>query len=66
MWTDLFQITFTVAGIETWVFVPPAVAFGISFFISMAGIMGAFFAHAVSGQRPGFRIPFGDGHQFAL
>ena len=42
MWTDRFQITFPVAGIETGVFVPPAVAFGISFFTSMAGNSGAF------------------------
>jgi uncharacterized membrane protein YfcA len=42
MWTDLLQITFPVAGIETWIFVPPAVSFGISFFTSMAGISGAF------------------------
>ena len=42
MWTDRFQIPFPVAGIETGVFVPPAVAFGISFFTSMAGNSGVF------------------------
>ncbi len=39
---DLIQITFPVAGIETYWFVPPTVAFAISFFTSMAGISGAF------------------------
>ncbi len=39
---DLVQITFPVAGIETYWFVPPTVAFAISFFTSMAGISGAF------------------------
>jgi uncharacterized protein len=42
MWTDLCQITFPIAGIETWFFIPPAVALGISFFTSIAGISGAF------------------------
>ena len=39
---DFIQITFPVAGIETYWFVPPTVAFAISFFTSMAGISGAF------------------------
>lgn len=39
---DLLQITFPVAGIKTYVFIPPVVAFTISFFTSMAGISGAF------------------------
>ena len=39
---DLIQITFPVAGIKTYWFVPPTVAFAISFFTSMAGISGAF------------------------
>ena len=39
---DLIQITFPVAGIKTHLFIPPAVAFTISFFTSMAGISGAF------------------------
>ena len=39
---DLLQIIFPVAGIETYLFFPPAVAFIISFFTSMAGISGAF------------------------
>ena len=39
---DLLQIIFPVAGIKTYLFIPPAVAFTISFFTSMAGISGAF------------------------
>jgi uncharacterized membrane protein YfcA len=39
---DLFQVIFPVAGVKTYVFIPPVVAFIISFFTSMAGISGAF------------------------
>jgi uncharacterized membrane protein YfcA len=39
---DFLQIIFPIAGIETYLFIPPAVAFTISFFTSMAGISGAF------------------------
>ena len=39
---DLLQILFPVAGITTYVFIPPVVAFIFSFFTSMAGISGAF------------------------
>ena len=39
---DLLQVIFPVAGIKTYVFIPPVVAFVISFFTSMAGISGAF------------------------
>ena len=39
---DLLQVIFPVAGIKTYLFIPPAVAFTISFFTSMAGISGAF------------------------
>jgi uncharacterized membrane protein YfcA len=39
---DLLQIIFPVAAIKTYLFIPPAVAFTISFFTSMAGISGAF------------------------
>ena len=34
--------TFPVSGVETWLWLPPLVAFGISFFTSMVGISGAF------------------------
>lgn len=39
---DLLQIVFPVADIKTYIFIPPAVAFTISFFTSMGGISGAF------------------------
>ena len=39
---DILQATFPIAGIKTYLFIPPAVAFTISFFTSMAGISGAF------------------------
>jgi len=37
-----FLITFPISGVETYLFIPPLVAFVISFFTSMAGISGAF------------------------
>lgn len=40
--TDLFYITFPVSGVTTWVFIPPLVAFVVSFFTSMGGVSGAF------------------------
>lgn len=39
---ELLQVIFPIAGIKTYVFIPPVVAFVISFFTSMAGISGAF------------------------
>ena len=39
---ELLQVIFPVAGIKTYFFIPPAVAFTVSFFTSMAGISGAF------------------------
>ena len=39
---ELLQVIFPVAGVKTYLFIPPAVAFAISFFTSMAGISGAF------------------------
>ena len=39
---DIFQVYFPVSGVETSIFIPPLVAFVISFFSSMAGITGAF------------------------
>lgn len=35
-------VTFPVSGVQTYVFIPPLVAFVISFFTSMAGVSGAF------------------------
>jgi hypothetical protein len=39
---DILRISFPVSGIETFWFLPPLVAFCISFFTSMAGVSGAF------------------------
>jgi len=33
---------FAVSGVDTWLWLPPLVAFGISFFTSMVGVSGAF------------------------
>lgn len=35
-------MTFPVSGVKTWVFLPPLVAFVVSFFTSMGGVSGAF------------------------
>lgn len=39
---DLLYVHFPVSGVETWVFLPPLVAFLVSFFTSMGGVSGAF------------------------
>lgn len=39
---DLLRMHFPVSGVDTWVFVPPLVAFIVSFFTSMGGVSGAF------------------------
>jgi hypothetical protein len=39
---DFLHVHFSVSGVETSIFIPPTVAFVISFFSSMAGITGAF------------------------
>lgn len=39
---DILRMFFPVSGVETLVFVPPLVAFVISFFTSMGGVSGAF------------------------
>jgi uncharacterized membrane protein YfcA len=39
---DFLQFNFSVSGVETFILIPPLVAFIISFFTSMAGISGAF------------------------
>jgi uncharacterized membrane protein YfcA len=36
------QISFPVSGVTTWFFLPPLVAFVVSFFASMGGVSGAF------------------------
>ncbi|MCK5426759.1 MAG: sulfite exporter TauE/SafE family protein, partial [Thermodesulfovibrionia bacterium] len=39
---DFLEVLFPVSGVKTYVFIPPLVAFVISFFTSMSGISGAF------------------------
>lgn len=39
---DLFLFTFEDSGVRTWIFLPPLIAFVISFFTSMGGVSGAF------------------------
>lgn len=39
---DFLSLVFPVSGVETYVFIPPLVAFVISFFASMGGLSGAF------------------------
>jgi uncharacterized membrane protein YfcA len=39
---DSLYMLFPVSGVRTWVFIPPLIAFVISFFTSMGGISGAF------------------------
>jgi len=60
---DLFLITFQTAGIQTWLFIPPMVAFAISFFTSMAGISGAFLLLRAHGSA---RLPVGWNCQWHL
>jgi uncharacterized membrane protein YfcA len=40
---DILYMDFPVSGVRTWVFLPPLVAFAVSFFSSMGGVSGAFF-----------------------
>ena len=54
---DLLQIHFPVSGVEIPLFVPPAVAFIISFFTSMAGISGAFLILPFQVSVLGFTAP---------
>lgn len=39
---DFFYILFPVSGVKTYAFIPPLVAFVLSFFTSMGGVSGAF------------------------
>jgi uncharacterized membrane protein YfcA len=39
---EFLKFIFPLSGVETFIFIPPLVAFGISFFTSMGGISGAF------------------------
>ncbi len=39
---DFLEVLFPVSGVKTYIFIPPLVAFIISFFTSMSGVSGAF------------------------
>ena len=39
---DFLEIVFPVSGVKTYIFIPPLVAFVITFFTSMSGVSGAF------------------------
>ena len=52
-----FPIHFTVSGVETSIFIPPLIAFVISFFSSMAGITGAFLILPFQMSALGFVTP---------
>jgi len=54
---DILQFHFSVSGVEIPIFVPPAVAFIISFFTSMAGISGAFLILPFQVSVLGFTAP---------
>jgi uncharacterized membrane protein YfcA len=54
---DFLQFNFSVSGVETFIFIPPLVAFIISFFTSMAGISGAFLLLPFQMSVLGFTTP---------
>ncbi len=54
---EFLKITFPVAGIETYWFLPPLVAFLISLFTSMAGVSGAFLLMPFQMSVLGFTSP---------
>ncbi|GBE00635.1 sulfite exporter TauE/SafE [bacterium BMS3Bbin06] len=54
---DLVKVTFPVSGVETYIFIPPIVAFLISFFTSMAGVSGAFLLLPFQISALGFTTP---------
>ncbi|MBI4843606.1 MAG: sulfite exporter TauE/SafE family protein [Nitrospirae bacterium] len=39
---EILKFLFPVSGVETYIFIPPLVAFAVSFFTSMGGVSGAF------------------------
>ena len=39
---DFLLVHFDISGVKTWIFLPPLVAFVVSFFTSMGGVSGAF------------------------
>jgi uncharacterized membrane protein YfcA len=57
---------FPVSGVETYVWLPPLVAFVVSFFTSMAGVSGAFVLLPFQMSVLGIREPGGEPHQPGL
>ncbi len=51
------QYAFPVSGVKSFIFIPPLVAFGISFFTSMGGISGAFLLLPFQMSVMGFTSP---------
>lgn len=54
---DFLKIFFPVSGVETYLFIPPLVAFVISFFTSMGGVSGAFLILPFQMSVLGFTTP---------
>ena len=54
---DWLYFNFPISGVETYIFIPPLVAFGISFFTSMGGISGAFLLLPFQMSVLGFTAP---------
>ena len=54
---DFLYVHFAVSGVDTWLFLPPVVAFVISLFTSMAGISGAFLLLPYQVSSLGFTSP---------
>ncbi len=54
---NFLQFNFPVSGVETFIFIPPLVAFIISFFTSMGGISGAFLLLPFQMSVLGFTTP---------
>lgn len=54
---NIFLFNFPISGVETIIFIPPLVAFTISFFTSMAGISGAFLLLPFQMSVLGFTTP---------
>ncbi len=54
---EFLHLQFTVSGVETLIFIPPLVAFIISFFTSMGGISGAFLLLPFQVSILGFAAP---------
>ena len=54
---DILLFNFPISGVEIFIFIPPLVAFTISFFTSMAGISGAFLLLPFQMSVLGFTTP---------